>query len=206
LKRGLQCCEEALAFSPMLPRYRAIAKAAHGHGLIKAGQFETGFGELREALAWLHSHASRFSYVTSAFPLAEGYLRRGDIASARLLIQEIFDVSKAGGYSHIEGRACWLLAEYLAGKGSAEAEGYVERAMLILERVGARNDLAKAMLTRAALRQRDGDIATARQLLEGASALFGELATLDEPVRVEAAFAALGRGSPIPLLAEAARA
>jgi hypothetical protein len=96
------------------------------------------------------------------------------------------------------------MAEYLAGEGSAEAEDYAERAMLILEGAGARNELAKAMLTRAALRQRAGDVATARQLLERASALFSELATLDEPARVEAAFAALNRGSPIPLLAGSA--
>jgi class 3 adenylate cyclase/tetratricopeptide (TPR) repeat protein len=204
VERGLQCCEEALAFSPMLPRYEAIAKAAHGHGLIKARQFEAGFAELREALAWLHPHASHFSYVTTALPLAEGYLRHGDSASARPLVQEIFDASRDGGYSHIEGRACWLMAECLAGEGSAEAEDYVERAMLILERADARNDLAKAMLTRAALRQRVGDATEARRLLERAAALFHELGTLDEPARVEAAFSALDRGSPIRLLAEAA--
>jgi hypothetical protein len=73
--------------------------------------------------------------------------------------------------------------------------------MLILERAGARNDLAKAMLTRAALRQRVGDAAEARRLLERAAALFHELRTLDEPIRVEAAFAALDRGLPIALLA-----
>jgi tetratricopeptide (TPR) repeat protein len=204
VERGLQCCEEALAFSPSLPRYEALAKAARGHGLIKAGRFEAGFAELRQALAWLQRHASPFTYVTSALPLAEGYLRHGDIASARSLISEIFDASRAFGYSHIEGRACWLMAEYLAGEGSAEAEDYAERAMLILEGAGARNELAKAMLTRAALRQRAGDVATARHLLERASALFSELATLDEPVRVEAAFSALDRGSPIPLLAGSA--
>jgi class 3 adenylate cyclase/tetratricopeptide (TPR) repeat protein len=204
VERGLQCCEEALAFAPMLPRYGAIAKAARGHGLIKAGRFEAGFAELRDALAWLHRHASHFSYVTTALPLAEGYLRQGDTASARPLIQEIYDASKAGGYSHIEGRACWLMAEYLAGGNSAAAEDFVERAMLILERVGARNDLAKAMLTRAALRQRAGDIAATRELLERASMLFSELGTLDEPARVEAALVALDRGSPIALLAGAA--
>jgi tetratricopeptide (TPR) repeat protein len=204
VERGLQCCDEALAFSPILPRYGAIAKAVRGHGLIKAGQFEAGFAELREALAFLNRHASRFSYVTTALPLAEGYLRARDTARARPLIQELFDASKVGGYPHVEGRACWLMAECLAAESSTAAEDYAERAMLILERVGARNDFAKAMLTRAALRQRAGDLATAHQLLERASALFSQLATLDEPARVEGAFDALERGSPIPLLGGAA--
>ena len=74
--------------------------------------------------------------------------------------------------------------------------------MGILERIGARNDLARAMITRAALRQTAGDVTTARALLDRASAIFRELGTLDEPARVEAARAALDRGAPIALLAD----
>jgi hypothetical protein len=73
--------------------------------------------------------------------------------------------------------------------------------MGILERIGARNDLARAMITRAALRQSAGDVATARALLDRARAIFYGLGTLDEPARVEAALVALDRGSPIVLLA-----
>ena len=74
-------------------------------------------------------------------------------------------------------------------------------AMGILERIGARNDLARAMVTRAALRQAAGDVATARALLDQAQAIFKALGTVNEPARVEAARAALDRGSPIRLLA-----
>ena len=69
--------------------------------------------------------------------------------------------------------------------------------MEILGRIGARNDLARAMVTRAALRQAAGDIATARQLLDQAHAIFHALGTLDEPARVETARAALDRGAPM---------
>lgn len=86
---------------------------------------------------------------------------------------------------------------------SSAAEDYVETAILIFERVGARNDLAKAMITRAVLRQGTGDVASARCLLNQGSEIFQTLGTLDEPARVEAAFAALDRGSPIALLAGA---
>jgi hypothetical protein len=76
--------------------------------------------------------------------------------------------------------------------------------MEILGRIGARNDLARAMVTRAALRQGAGDLITAQQLLDEAEAIFRELGTLDEPARVEAARAALRRGQPIGFLASGA--
>jgi len=94
------------------------------------------------------------------------------------------------------------MGDGLAAEAAPGAEDYVERALRILEEVDARNDLARAMLTRAALRQTAGDVATARQLLNQADAIFRALGTRDEPARVEAAIAALDRNSPIPLLAE----
>jgi len=45
-----------------------------------------------------------------------------------------------------------------------------------------------------------GRIATPRQLLDEAGAMFKILGTLDEPVRIEAAREALDRGSPVNLL------
>jgi tetratricopeptide (TPR) repeat protein len=205
IERGLQCCDEALALGPILLRDAALAKVGRGYGQIKACRFEAGFAELREALALQNRSGFLFSYLSFALFLAEGYLRRGDTASAGPLIRDVLEGSKAKGYSQIEGRACWLMADCLAGEGSEAAAGYIERSMQILERVGGRSDLAKAMLTQAALRQRVGDTMEARRFLERASALFRELGTLDEPARVEAALAALDRGSPIALLAEAAR-
>jgi len=94
-----------------------------------------------------------------------------------------------------------LIGECLSAEAPAAAEPNVETAMGILERIGARNDLARAMITRASLRQTAGDVATARALLDRAQAIFLRLGTLDEPARVEAALVALDRGSPIGLLA-----
>jgi hypothetical protein len=92
------------------------------------------------------------------------------------------------------------MGEYLADDAPAAAEDHVEAAMQIFERVRARNDLAKAMVTRAALRQRAGDVATARQLLGEASAIFQTLDSRGEFARIAAARAALDRGLPICLL------
>ena len=113
----------------------------------------------------------------------------------------MLETSRSTGYLHYEGRGCWLTAECLAVEAPACAEDYVETAMRIFEQVGARNDLARAMATRAALRQGAGDVATARGLLDQASVIFHSLGTLDEPARVETALTALDRGAPIPLLA-----
>jgi hypothetical protein len=109
----------------------------------------------------------------------------------------VLATSRATGYLHYEGRACWLMGEYLAADAPAAAEDHVETAMRIFELVGARNDLAKAMVTRAALRQRAGDVATARQLFGDASAIFQTLGTRGELARIAAARAALDRGLPI---------
>lgn len=200
VERGLQCCEEALAFEPILPRDAALVRAVHGYGQIKAGRFDAGIAELSRALAWLDRSAFRFTYLAFALWLAEGYLRFGDTTSARPFIQGILDASSANGYIYIEGRAHWLMGDCLAAEGVPGAEDHVEIAVQILNNVGARNDLTKALLTRAALRQRNDDTAAARRLLEEALISFRDLGTLDEPARVEAALSALEHGTPIPLL------
>jgi hypothetical protein len=74
--------------------------------------------------------------------------------------------------------------------------------MKILERIGARNDLARSMVTRAALCQAAKDLTGARGLLDEATTIFKSLGTVDEPSRVEAARAALDRDTPIRLFAD----
>ncbi|MBV9200259.1 MAG: hypothetical protein JOY83_11115, partial [Alphaproteobacteria bacterium] len=198
-KQGIECCDEALALGA-LPFDAAMARAVRGYGKIKAGQLDAGIADLDEAVAWFANLRLRYTYARYAVWLAEGHLRRGERAAARDLIEDVLRTSRNTGYLQMEGVASWLMGECLAAESPAAAEPYVERAMAILERIGARNDLARAMMTRAALRQAAGDIATARQLLDGAEAIFQALGTLDEPVRVQAARAALGRGSAIRLL------
>jgi class 3 adenylate cyclase/tetratricopeptide (TPR) repeat protein len=197
VETGLQCCNEALALGP-IPRDAAWARVVRGYGKIKAGQVDDGIVELSEALAWFESSHMRFSQVIGSVWLAEGHLHRGDRATARRLIDDVLAVSRTTGYLHYEGRACWLMAECLAAEAPASAEDYIETAMRIFERVGARNDLAKAIVTRAALHQSAGDVAMARQLLDQASAIFQRLGTHGELAGVRAGLAALRAGSKNP--------
>ncbi len=195
-ERGIECCDQALALNP-IPRDAAWARVVRGYGKIKAGRADDGIAELSEALAWFESSHMRWTQVLAAARLAEGYLQRGDPASARPLVEQLLATARATGYLQYEGRACWLMAECLSPALPAAAEDYAEAAMRIFEHIGARNDLAKAMVTRAASRQALGDIGEAKRLLDQAYAIFLALGTLDEPSRVKAALGALGRGAPI---------
>ena len=199
-ERGVQCCTEALALKP-LPYDAATAKWGRGYAEIRAGRIEAGIADLREALAWLEDTRLSYPRWRASLYLAEGYLRQGDRAAARSLIEAILEPSRTIGFLHFEGLACWLMGECLAPEDPGSAEPYVMAAMEILGRIGARNDLARAMVTRAALRQAAGDPITARRLLDQSEAIFRALGTLDEPARVRAARTALCRGEPIQLLA-----
>jgi class 3 adenylate cyclase/tetratricopeptide (TPR) repeat protein len=197
-QRGIEYCNEALALGP-LPYDAAMAKAVRGYGKLKAGEFDAGIADLQEAVAWFENSRLRYTRTDYTSWLAEGHLRRGDRASARPLIEDVLETSRARGYRHLEGRACWLMGECLALEAPPAAEGYVANAMEILERIGARNDLARTMVTRAALCRVAGDAGAARAFLDQASAIFHELGTLDEPARVQAARTTLDSGAPIPL-------
>jgi tetratricopeptide (TPR) repeat protein len=200
LERGFECCNEALALAP-IPYDIAMARAVRCYGEIKAGRVDAGMAELREAAEWFENAHLRHTHLRLDLWLAEGDLFRRDRANARPLIEGVLRASREIGYLYFEGLACWLMGECLAAETPTAAAEWVEIAMRILERIDARNDLAKAMVTRASLLQRDGDVATARQLLERADAIFRALGTRDEPAKVKEALGALDRGSQIRLLA-----
>jgi len=191
VERGLECCEEALALAP-IQRDGAFARVVRGYGKIKAGRLDDGIAELREALAWFESSHMQWTYVIGAVWLAEGHLRAGDRAAARPLIDYVLETSRATGYRQYEGRGCWLMAECLAAEAPASAEECVDSAIQIFEEIGARNDLAKALVTRAALHQNASEAETPRHLFQQARAMFQELGTRGEFARIDAALARLG--------------
>jgi tetratricopeptide (TPR) repeat protein len=192
IERGLQCCEEALALEP-IPRDAAWAEAVRGYGKIKAGQVEEGIAELSRALAWFGSSRMRVTQVIVMMWLAEGHLLHGDCESARPLIDQVLAISRTTGYLLYEARALWLMGWCLAQEAPASAEDHVEAAIAIFERIGARNDLAKALITRADLRRSAGDVEAARHLLGLAFDTFDTLGTIGESARLDVTLAALLR-------------
>jgi class 3 adenylate cyclase/tetratricopeptide (TPR) repeat protein len=201
-KQGVEYCNEALALGA-LPFDAAMAKAVRGYGKIKAGELDAGIADLEEAVAWFANLRLRYTYARYAVWLAEGHLRRGDRTAAKELIEDVLQTTRSTGYLQLRGVASWLMGECLAPGAPSSAEPYVEKAMEILGRIGARNDLARAMVTRAALRQAAGDFPAARQLLDQAYTIFHALGTLDEPARLEAVRTALDRGARISYLGRA---
>jgi hypothetical protein len=179
-----------------------MAKAACAYAEIKAGRADAGIAGLNETLAWFNRSDLRYTRLFYIPWLAEGHLRHGDRAAARPLIDQLLEASRETGYLQLEGRACWLLGECLASEDPASAEDHLEIAIRLFERMEAQNDLAKAMLSRAVLRERAGDLETARKLLDRAGVIFKELGTRDERPRVKAALTLLANGSPLRMLAD----
>ena len=169
-----------------------MAKVFHGYGEIKAGRLDAGIAELTEAVSWFERSRLHHVRVTPALRLAEGHLSKGELATARALIDDVLTASREQGYRYVEGLAHRLLAECLAAESPVVAMQHVTEAQQIFETVGARNDLAKTLVTRSKLSP--SNPSEARELLEEAAAVFKALGTLDEPARVEEALAALDRG------------
>ena len=107
---------------------------------------------------------------------------------------EILGTCRESGHRHLQGVAERLLGEILAADDPSAAAPQLDAAVRTLEDVGARDELARALVARATLHGEAGDRAAARRLLERALALFEELGTLEEPVRVRVALAALDHG------------
>ncbi|HZU88554.1 MAG TPA: hypothetical protein VE993_04785, partial [Stellaceae bacterium] len=193
-ERGLRYCDEALALHP-IPYDSAVARMVRGYGLIKAGRVDTGIAELCDVAAWLERSQLIYVHLLATLCLAAGHLLRGEAAHARPLVERALEKCRTAGYLYYEGLAHRLLGECLAAAAPAAAEEHVGNALRIFDRIGARNDFAKALVTRATLRRRAGDVAAARRLLEEARGIFVALGTRGEPERVAAALADLDRGA-----------
>jgi class 3 adenylate cyclase/tetratricopeptide (TPR) repeat protein len=177
---GIRCCEEALALSPV-PFDATMVRGMRAYGLVKAGQIEAGIAELEEVVAWLGK--SNLHYTRTIFDLfmADSYLRQGERRRARPLIESGLEVSRRLGYLHLEGVAERLLGDCLTADDPPAAAAHLERATDILEGIDARNELAKALVGRAALSAAAGDLRDARCRLDRALEIFDALGTLDGP-------------------------
>jgi tetratricopeptide (TPR) repeat protein len=183
---GIRCCDEALALGP-IPFDAAMAKAAKGYGLIKTGDVATGTLLLEEAVTWLDKSHLQLTRAVFTPCLGEGYLRQGERARARAILEEVLAITREGGYRFHEGIVHRVLGEALTPEDPIAASGHLETALGLLEATDGRNEHAKTLVAQAELQRVLGDHGRARELLEQALALFEELHTLDWPPRVREA-------------------
>ena len=115
---------------------------------------------------------------------------------ARAIFAGVLATSREAGYRMLEGMAERFLGESMATENPTAAGEHLEAAARILQEVGACNEVAKVLVAQAVLCRVSGDEAGARALIERALALFEALGTLDEPLRVRAALAALQDNPP----------
>jgi hypothetical protein len=161
-----------------------MIRAVRGYGLIKAGETATGTAELAEAVAWFDRSHLRYTRSLFSLWLGEGYMRCGERQRARVVLDEALATSRELGYRYLEGMARRLLGEILMPEDLNAAIALLETAVQILEDMGARNEVAKALVTQSHLRRAVGDCTGARSLLEHALTLFNAIGTVDEPTRV----------------------
>jgi tetratricopeptide (TPR) repeat protein len=168
-----------------------MIQAVQGRGLVNVGQAERGIAELSAAVAWFEKSRLHFTHAFYAIWLGEVYLQQGELSQARVLFEELLRTSQEAGYRYIAGVAERGLGESLVAEDPDAAAEHLEAALQVLEAIGARNEVAKALVAQALLHRALGDTMGARGLLARALALFETLGTLDEPRRVQAILATL---------------
>jgi len=192
---ALRRCEEAQALAPT-PYDAAAVRAIRAYGLVKQGRVTEGVTELEDVVAWYARSHLRFTRSQFGLWLADAYLRKGDSSRARSLAEDVLATSREVGYGQLEGIAHRVLGECSLEGEPARAAEHLDQAAHILERIEARNEIAKVWVAEAALHRAQGDANAARQLLERAMARFAELGTLDEATRVREALALNAAGDP----------
>jgi tetratricopeptide (TPR) repeat protein len=173
-----------------------MIRAVRGHGLVKMGEAEAGTAELAEAITWFERSHLRYTGTVFRLRLGEGYLRQGERMRARATFEQALATSRQAGYRHLEGVALRCLGECLIGEDSHSAAEHLALAMKCLIAAGARHEIAKTLAAEAHLCKGAGDYMGAQRSFTRALALYEALGTLDEPLHVRAALAALADKPP----------
>jgi tetratricopeptide (TPR) repeat protein len=194
-KTGVQCCERSLALSPS-PYDAAMARAAHGYGLARAGDPDGGTAELAEAVEWFGRSGLPYTRSIFAVWLSDARRHHGAAAAARTLLEEVVSMTRDLGYRYPEALARRVLGEILMVDAPEPAAAHLAAAESVLHSGGARDALARVWVAQAEARRAAGDAPGARLRLEQALAVFEDLGTLDEPARVRAMLETLPAGEP----------
>jgi hypothetical protein len=168
-----------------------MSRAAQGYGLVKVGKVDSGIEMLAEAVDWFEKSRLPFTRAWFALWLADAHLLVGEPSRAQALAENVLPTVRDAGYRYFEGMAERLLGASLVPTDPEAAARHLDVGRRILEEVGSRNEVAKALVAEATLRRAARDATGARERLTRALTIFEALGTLDELPRVQAALGAL---------------
>jgi class 3 adenylate cyclase/tetratricopeptide (TPR) repeat protein len=159
-------------------RFRAYAlKVYQGRAYTKSGQPQRGRAVLEECMAIAEQLGTRLFLSRPKAFLAECFIELGDAASATRLAEEAIRLAQELGERHGSAIGHRALAEALWRRDSADpaAEAAVLTAIDIHKQNGERPELARTLVTYAALLNAKGDTSRARQVTAQAVAMFREM-------------------------------
>jgi transcriptional regulator with AAA-type ATPase domain/tetratricopeptide (TPR) repeat protein len=189
-KAALTACEAASSLGPT-PFDTAMINAVRGYALVKIGDAPGGIHLLRASVQWFADSHLSYNHALCSEWLAESLIRSGDLQAARKMAEAVLATSEAVGYDLLQGIAHRLLGESLMVDDPASAVAHLRSARTILERVGAKNDVAKTVVAQATICSMQRQFGEARRLLRAAADVFETLGTVDESERVRVALESL---------------
>jgi tetratricopeptide (TPR) repeat protein len=191
---ALASCAAAMKLGPT-PFDAANLDAIRGYALVKIGDAPAGLRLLHDAVQWFAGTHLQYNRSTCSGWLAESLVRSGDREAGRAVAAAVLETSRSVGYRYVQGIAHRVLGESLMPDDVGGAAGHLQDARDIFEQIDARNDLAKTLVTQAAVHAARAESDQARAVLDRAARIFEALGTIDEPDRVRAALRALPGGA-----------
>jgi tetratricopeptide (TPR) repeat protein len=183
---GLRCCDEALALSPA-PFDAAMINSTRGLGLLQRGDAKAAADAVTAAVDWFAGAGLRYTAAWCSLRLAETHLAQGDTTQARAVAEASLETIRKGGARYAEGIAARIVGESMVAADAPAAAAHLDLAVAILDEIGARPELARALAARGLLHERRGDRASARAALERALAIVETAGTPQDRQRIRAA-------------------
>lgn len=180
--QGIAYGEMAVRKAPS-PADAAWSRCYLAWAYCRAGQPQQWVAELAQLV--LKHRAGRFIWSEMyALCLGEGYWLAGAYDQARHTLTEVLATAQRCGMQFAIGSAHRLLGEVALCTDPAEAALHFEHSLVILQQIGAENDLALAYAGYGRLRSQQEEPTLARDYLSRALAIFERLGTLGELEKV----------------------
>lgn len=176
-EQAIEWCERSLAISRSMGSLvgEAVALNNLGHVLLAAGNPAGAVERLESVLALARRGTAIWFLPETLRLLAEARLALGQASAARDLASEALRQARQRGLPEMAGAAERVLGDAAARLGEPDAVAHLRRAVEVLEPLGERLELARALRSLGRLLIERGRAGEGAGLLERASLLFGEV-------------------------------